>query len=111
MSSTTTIPNLAKANIGVYTNPKHDLWVAESGPSLEHAKAGKDLEDGEVYVAIRSTGICGSDVHFWRHGAIGPMVVEADHILGHESAGEILSVHPSVTLLKPGDRVAIEPNI
>ena len=39
------------------------------------------------------------------------MVVEDTHILGHESAGEVLAVHPSVTSLKPGDRVAIEPNI
>ena len=52
-----------------------------------------------------------SDVHFWHAGCIGPMIVNGDHILGHESAGVILAVHPSVTHLKPGDRVAIEPNI
>ena len=39
------------------------------------------------------------------------MIVTGDHILGHESAGEIISVHPSVKTLSPGDRVAIEPNI
>lgn len=39
------------------------------------------------------------------------MIVTDTHILGHESAGEIISVHPSVTNLKVGDRVAIEPNI
>lgn len=39
------------------------------------------------------------------------MIVTSDHILGHESAGVILAVHPSVTHLQPGDRVAIEPNI
>jgi L-iditol 2-dehydrogenase len=38
------------------------------------------------------------------------MVVRAAHILGHESAGVVLAVHPSVTTLRPGDRVAIEPN-
>jgi L-iditol 2-dehydrogenase len=37
------------------------------------------------------------------------MVVKADHILGHESAGQIIAVHPSVTSLKAGDRVAVEP--
>ena len=51
-----------------------------------------------------------SDVHFWRHGRIGPMVVEHDHILGHESAGEIIAVHPSVKNLSVGDRVAVEPS-
>ena len=39
------------------------------------------------------------------------MVVESDHILGHESAGVILATHPSVTHLKVGDRVAIEPDL
>ena len=39
------------------------------------------------------------------------MIVRDTHILGHESAGEIIAVHDSVTNLKPGDRVAIEPNI
>ncbi|KIW34754.1 L-arabinitol 4-dehydrogenase [Cladophialophora immunda] len=101
----------AKSNIGVFTNPKHDLWVAEASPTLAEVKDGKDLREGEVYIGIKSTGICGSDVHFWHAGCIGPMIVTDDHILGHESAGVILSVHPSVTTLKPGDRVAIEPNI
>lgn len=39
------------------------------------------------------------------------MIVTDTHILGHESAGVILAVHPSVEHLKVGDRVAIEPNI
>jgi len=39
------------------------------------------------------------------------MIVKDDHILGHESAGQVIAVHPSVKDLKPGDRVAIEPNI
>ena len=39
------------------------------------------------------------------------MVVEDTHILGHESAGTVIATHPSVTHLKAGDRVAIEPNI
>ena len=39
------------------------------------------------------------------------MVVEDTHVLGHESAGVIVAVHPSVTQLKIGDRVAIEPGM
>jgi len=116
MSTTTTTTTATevqptKSNIGVFTNPKHDLWVAETAPSLSDVRAGADLKEGEVYIGVKSTGICGSDVHFWHAGCIGPMVVTADHVLGHESAGVILSVHPSVTSLKPGDRVAIEPNV
>lgn len=108
MSTTTTI---SKSNIGVFTNPAHELWVAESEPSLDIVKKGEGLKEGEVTIGVRSTGICGSDVHFWKHGRIGPMVVEDKFILGHESAGVVLAVHPSVTHLKIGDRVAIEPGI
>lgn len=49
----------SKANIAVFTNPKHDLWVAESTPTLEDVNSGKGLKPGEVTVEIRSTGICG----------------------------------------------------
>ena len=56
MSTTST---LSKSNIGVFTNPAHDLWVAESGPSLESVKSGEGLKHGEVTIGIKSTGICG----------------------------------------------------
>jgi L-iditol 2-dehydrogenase len=39
------------------------------------------------------------------------MIVTADHVLGHESAGEVIAVHPSVTSLHVGDRVAVEPQV
>ncbi|KAL4912833.1 chaperonin 10-like protein [Aspergillus aurantiobrunneus] len=102
---------LEKPNIGVFTNPKHDLWVAESTPTLKEVTSGEGLKPGQVTVEVRSTGICGSDVHFWHAGCIGPMIVTGDHILGHESAGDVIAVAPDVTSLKVGDRVAIEPNI
>lgn len=102
---------VSNPNIGVYTNPNHDLWIADATPSVEDANAGKGLKAGEVTVEVRSTGICGSDVHFWHAGCIGPMIVEGDHILGHESAGTVIAAHPDVENLKVGDRVAIEPNI
>jgi L-iditol 2-dehydrogenase len=50
---------LSKANIGVYTNPAHELWVAEAQPSLESVEKGDTLKVGEVTVGIKSTGICG----------------------------------------------------
>ncbi|PSR83412.1 L-arabinitol 4-dehydrogenase [Coniella lustricola] len=103
---------LSKPNIGVYTNPAHDLWINEAEPTVESVQKGaEDLLPGQVTIAVRSTGICGSDIHFWHAGCIGPMIVGGDHILGHESAGDIVAVHSSVTHLKVGDRVAIEPNI
>lgn len=51
--------SVTKPNIGVYTNPAHDLWISQAEPSVESAQTGADLKEGEVTVAIRSTGICG----------------------------------------------------
>ena len=42
----------------------------------------------EVLVEITAVGVCGSDVHYYEHGRIGPYVVEAPLVLGHESAGQ-----------------------
>jgi len=56
-SSTTT--KASKANIGVFTNPKHDLWISDATPTLQSVQSGGELKEGQVTVAIRSTGICG----------------------------------------------------
>lgn len=58
-TSTTTTIAPSKANIGVYTNPAHDLWIADALPKQEDVEKGQDLKEGEITVAIKSTGICG----------------------------------------------------
>ncbi|RKU42419.1 hypothetical protein DL546_005645 [Coniochaeta pulveracea] len=68
-------------------------------------------QGGEVLLHIKATGVCGSDIHFWKTGRIGSLVVEGDCILGHEAAGVVLQCGPGVTDLKPGDRVAVEPGV
>jgi len=64
----------------------------------------------EVIVKMKAVGICGSDVHYWTHGAIGDFVLKAPMIIGHESAGQIVAVGPGVSL-KVGDRVTLEPGV
>jgi len=65
----------------------------------------------EVLVKTKAVGICGSDVHYYTHGRIGPYIVEEPLILGHETAGEIAKVGPNVKHLRAGDRVALEPGV
>lgn len=77
---------------------------------MEDTKVPEPKGD-QVLVHVKATGVCGSDVHFWKHGAIGTMKVNKDHGLGHESSGIVIDVGPDVTLWKKGDRVAIEPGI
>ncbi|MER9861825.1 NAD(P)-dependent alcohol dehydrogenase [Mesorhizobium sp. M0185] len=66
---------------------------------------------GEVRLKIHTVGICGSDVHYYTHGRIGPFVVEAPMVLGHEAAGTVVETGEGVEHLKVGDRVCMEPGI
>jgi D-xylulose reductase len=65
----------------------------------------------DVKIAIHTVGICGSDVHYYEYGAIGPFVVKEPMVLGHEASGTVVEVGRSVENLKPGDRVCMEPGI
>lgn len=65
----------------------------------------------EVLLHIKATGICGSDVHFWKQGRIGSLLVQGDSILGHEAAGVVVRCGEGVTRFKPGDKVAVEPGV
>jgi D-xylulose reductase len=70
-----------------------------------------DVGPDQVKVKVDTVGICGSDVHYYTHGRIGPFVVRDPMVLGHEAAGTVMEVGEKVTGLKPGDRVCMEPGI
>ncbi|CAI5452825.1 unnamed protein product [Caenorhabditis angaria] len=65
----------------------------------------------QVQIKVHTVGICGSDVHYWTHGEIGPFVVKKPMIVGHETSGTVSQVGSEVTHLKVGDRVALEPGL
>lgn len=67
------------------------------------------VKENEVMVKVEYVGVCGSDVHYLEHGAIGEFIVKGDFILGHECAGTVVETGADVTDLKVGDRVALEP--
>ena len=70
-----------------------------------------DLGPDDVRIDVNTVGICGSDVHYYTHGRIGPFVVEAPMVLGHEASGTVAEVGSAVTDLAVGDRVCMEPGI
>jgi L-iditol 2-dehydrogenase len=53
-------------------------------------------------IAVHIADTCRSDVHFWRTGRIGSLIVQGDCILGHEAAGVVLQCGEGVRNLKPG---------
>jgi L-iditol 2-dehydrogenase len=64
---------------------------------------------GHVLVAVRSVGVCGSDVHYFEHGRIGDHVVREPLVLGHEVSGVIVATGHGVDSARIGSRVAVEP--
>lgn len=65
----------------------------------------------DVRIATHTVGVCGSDVHYYIHGKIGPFVVGAPMVLGHEAAGTVIETGSAVQHLAVGDRVCMEPGI
>lgn len=64
--------------------------------------------DDGLILKTEACGVCGSDLRRWREGP--PAGV--DHLVqGHELAGTVLEVGKNVTRYRPGDRLAIAPDI
>ena len=79
--------------------------------SLREIELPLDTGDHDVKIAIHTVGVCGSDVHYYTHGKIGPYVVREPMVLGHEAAGVVVARGAKVTGLEIGDRVCMEPGI
>lgn len=88
------------------------LVLEEKGRlSLRDFPVEETLGPRDVRIGIHTVGICGSDVHYYTHGAIGPFVVREPMILGHEASGTVTEVGSEVETLKVGDRVCMEPGV
>jgi threonine dehydrogenase-like Zn-dependent dehydrogenase len=57
--------------------------------------------EGEVLIAVKVCGVCGSDKWFWE------VSEPTDYVAGHEVAGQVAAVGPGVHWLQVGDRVAV----
>jgi len=80
---------------------------------------------GQVLVGVKACGICGSDLHFAKHGAdvlelnnemdgfggLGGMSVDLDHdvFMGHEFSAEVLDAGPDTEAPAPGTLVTSIP--
>jgi L-iditol 2-dehydrogenase len=68
-------------------------------------------KDNDVLLKVKMVGVCGSDVHYYQTGRIGSQVVQYPFIVGHECTATVEAFGSSVTRVKVGDRVVIEPAI
>ena len=65
----------------------------------------------EVLVRITTNGLCGSDIHFYKEGKLGPFSVSRPYIPGHEACGVVVQESAWPGGPRRGQRVAIEPGI
>tara|TARA_Y100001935_G_scaffold237189_1_gene222489 strand:+ start:560 stop:1591 length:1032 start_codon:yes stop_codon:yes gene_type:complete len=79
--------------------------------SLRDIDLPKEVHPNDVKIKMHTVGICGSDVHYYTHGKIGPFVVKEPMVLGHEGSGTVIEIGSNVSNLKVGDRVCIEPGV
>ena len=79
--------------------------------AIRDIEINEALGPRDVRIDLKRVGICGSDVHFYTHGHIGPFVVNEPMVLGHEASGVISEVGSAVKEFSIGDRVCMEPGI
>ena len=86
--------------VGAEHEPKFEVREMTFGPLGPH----------DILVNNKACGICGTDVHIY-HGEKGSAEVTPPVVLGHEFAGVVAKVGEEVTSFKPGDHVAMDPNM
>ena len=98
----TQLPELPEASPAVVAHAAGDLRIENIPLASPHSD--------QAVVEISFGGICGSDLHYWLHGAAGESVLKAPMVLGHEivcvvvraaadgtgpAAGSVVAVHPA----------------
>lgn len=69
------------------------------------------IRDDEVLIRVRSAGVCGTDVHIYEWDAWAAGRCKPPFVVGHEFAGDVVSVGSLVETVKVGDRVTAEGHI
>ncbi|MGZ4661591.1 MAG: L-idonate 5-dehydrogenase [Arthrobacter sp.] len=89
-----------------------------SGPAVvAHAAGDLRIDDvplavpapDEAVVEVLYGGICGSDLHYWLHGAAGESILKAPLVLGHEISGTVVRAAADGTGPAAGSAVAVHP--
>lgn len=89
------------SNLAVVAHAADDLRVEDAGAPVPAAD--------EALVRIAYGGICGSDLHYWRHGAAGASILREPMILGHEVSGVVVVEAADGSGPAAGTPVAVHP--
>lgn len=101
VASTAAETDLPASGLAVVAHAKGDLRV-------EEVPLGVPAAD-EAVVEVLYGGICGSDLHYWLHGAAGESILRAPLVLGHEISGRVVRAAADGTGPEAGTAVAVHP--
>lgn len=91
--------------------------VHAAGDVRVEQQAAPTAGPGLVLVRVAFGGVCGSDVHYWRHGRVGDFTLREPLVLGHEisgtlvDTGEPVTVHPASPCGTCAPCLAGHPNV
>ncbi|MDR6692437.1 L-idonate 5-dehydrogenase [Microbacterium sp. 1154] len=88
-------------NLAVVAHAADDLRVDDIGEPIPDAD--------EAVVAVAFGGVCGSDLHYWRHGAAGASILREPLVLGHELSGVVVRAAADGSGPAEGTPVAVHP--
>jgi len=103
--------------LGTVSESPSMLAVRLHGPAelrVEEVARPGQPGPGQVLLRVKTVGICGSDLHTYKHAQIGDTRIEGPLILGHEFAGVVEAVGQGggdgeFRPLQVGTRVAVDP--
>ena len=88
----------------------HAVVIHGAGDVRVESRPAPVPTEGTARVAVKLGGICGSDLSYYRKGAVGDFVVKRPMILGHEVVGTVAAAGRGVPARLEGERVAVDPS-
>lgn len=85
------------------------VFVREGVLELQQRPIPRIVQPDDVLIEVEGCGICGTDLHILESPPAHPG--KPGSIMGHEYIGRVLDVGPLVQFRKPGERVALAPNL
>ena len=82
----------------------------EVGLKLQEVDTPK-IKSDEVLIKVKTTAICGTDLHIWNWDNWASKTIKPPMTVGHEFMGEIIEIGSDVEGLAMGDRVSAESHM
>jgi L-idonate 5-dehydrogenase len=88
----------------------HAVVIHGAGDVRVEQRPTPHVQSGQVLVRVALGGICGSDLSYYRKGAVGDFTVTAPMVLGHEIVGNVHEVANDVRGFDNAARVLVDPS-